>query len=191
MDIKTLLAISGIIVGFIGYAPYLRDMFRGTTKPHFFSWFLWGILETMGFAAQLAKGGGAGAWVTGFSALVIYVIAAKAFFIKDKNITRSDWLCFAGAIAGIIAWQVTKDPTLSVIIITVTDALAFLPTYRKGFARPYEETLFEYVASSIKQTLGVLALSTYNIGTALYPASLIATNGIFALMVWLRRMKKI
>lgn len=191
MDIKTIIGVIAVIVGFIGYAPYLRDTFRGTTKPHFFSWFLWGVMEGTIFFAQVQKDAGPGAWVMGFSALIIFVIAAKAFFSKDKNITSFDWWCFFGAILGIVVWQLTKDPIGAVIIITITDAVAFLPTYRKEFEIPNGETLAEYVASSIKHTLGILALTSYSIVTTLYPVSLVLTNGLFVIMVLLRRKKRI
>ncbi len=190
MDIKTVLGISAVVVGFIGYAPYLRDTFRGTTKPHFFSWFLWGILETIAFFAQMAEGAGIGAWVTGFSVIIVYTIAAKAFFNKNRYITRFDWMCFVGALLGIIIWPMTGSPAAAAVVVTITDAVAFLPTYRKGFERPYEETVEEYMASAIKYALGIAALATYTIGTTLYPASLVVTNVLFITMILLRRRMK-
>jgi len=40
MDIKVTLSIIGIALTFAGYVPYIRDIFKGKTKPHVFSWFV-------------------------------------------------------------------------------------------------------------------------------------------------------
>ncbi len=85
-DYKTILGIIAIVIGFIGYVPYLRDMFRGTTKPHPFSWLVWATLEIIAFAAQIATGAGSGAWVTGASATVALFVTIYAFRKKDVTI---------------------------------------------------------------------------------------------------------
>src|SRR3989338_9631999 len=97
-DYKIVLGIIAIILGFVGYMPYFREMFLGKTRPHVFSWFVWGLLTGIAFFAQIAKGGGAGAWVTGFSAIICFCIAVLAFFYGEKQITKSDWFSFAGAL---------------------------------------------------------------------------------------------
>lgn len=40
-DYKIILGLVAVVVGFVGYIPYLRDLFKGTTKPHVFSWGVW------------------------------------------------------------------------------------------------------------------------------------------------------
>jgi hypothetical protein len=187
MIYKEIFGALAVIVGILGFYPYIRDVYKGKTKPHLFSWILWGILETTAFFATLSKGAGPGAWVLGFSALVVWFIAFKALTSGEKNIVLIDWIGFVGAILGITMWIVTKDPFASAIIITITDALAYVPTYRKGYQRPNEETLAEYVASFLKQGLGLVALNSYNLVTVLYPASLVVTNLTFTIMVWMRR----
>jgi hypothetical protein len=175
------------LVGLGGYYFYYRDMFRGTTTPHSFSWLGFGFLNAITFFAQVAKGGGAGTWVTGVSTLATLGIAAFALRRGEKDITGFDWFCFIGAALGIVAWQLTKDPLSAVIIVTVTDNVAFAPTYRKGFVKPYSETLANYVASVIKYSLGLIALEAFNWTTALYPASLILSNVFFVALLMYRR----
>ena len=190
MDIKAVLSIIGVIVGFVGFAPYLRDTFRGTTKPHFFSWFIWGILETIAFIAQVHEGAGVGAWVLGASVCISAIIIWKSFCNKDKSITSLDWFCFSGAFAGIILWLLTKNPTGAVIIVAATDAIAFVPTFRKSYNRVNEETLSEYGACIVKHALGILALESYSLATVFYPVSLVVTNTLFVTMVLVRRYVK-
>lgn len=192
-DVRIVVSVVAIVIGFIGYYPYFRDIFQKKTKPHAFSWFIWTVLTGMAFFAQIAGGGGVGAWVTGVTALLCLVIAALALFVGEKRITRSDWVCLIGAILGIVAWIFTSDPMWAVVIITVVDFLGFIPTFRKAYARPYEETVTTYIASSIKFGLSMLALEMFSLTTLLYPASLVVTNLAFAFVVITRRatLKKV
>ena len=148
-DYKIVLGVIASIVGFVGYVPYFRDMVLARTRPHGFSWFVWRLLTGIAFFAQVAKGGGAGAWVTGFSAIVCLCIAGLAFFYGERQITKADWFSFGGALLGLVLWQLTNDPLLAIVLITITDALAFAPTFRKAYYKPDEETASTFILSSI------------------------------------------
>ncbi len=186
-DYKVVLGSVAVIVAFVGYFFYVRDIMRGKTKPHAFSWLIWGLLEAIAFFAQLAKGGGAGAWVTGFGALIAIGVSIVGFVQREKDIKFIDWLALAGALIGIGLWQATSNPLLAVVSVTVADAVAFVPTFRKGYHKPQEETLIEYALSSVKWMIGIFALQSLNLTTWLYPASLIITNGSFVVMAAIRR----
>jgi hypothetical protein len=182
------LAILATIIGFVGYVPYFRDIFKGKTKPHIFSWFVWGLLIGIDFVVQITRGGGAGSWVTGFSSVVCLTIAALALVRGEKEITRADWICFVVGIIGIILWFFTKNPFLTVVLIAITDAVAFIPTFRKTYKKPYEETLMSYVCTTLKWVIGVAALRSLTVTIALYPVSLVLTNSIFiSMVIWRRR----
>lgn len=187
MGYKTFLGVCAIIIGFIGYAPYLRDVFIRKTKPHAFSWLAWAVLEGTAFFAQAAKHGGAGAWITGLSAMVALFVAGIAFYRRDTEINTLDWVALSGALLGIILWALTSNPLLAVILVTVSDAFAFIPTFRKSFHKPDQETLVEYGLSAVKWVIAIFALQSLSVTTWLYPASLILSNGSFVVMSLIRR----
>jgi hypothetical protein len=187
MDHKTILAIIAVVIGLIGYVPYFRDIFLGKTKPHVFSWSVWGLLGTIAFFAQLSRGGGVGTAATALTAIGCFIIAGLAIAQKDKQIAMFDWIALAGAIFGITLWIMTKNPLLAVICVTVADTIGFLPTYRKAYFKPNEETPTQFIFASVKWVVSTLALTAFNPTTLIYPVVLIFTNGIFALMVLIRR----
>lgn len=187
---KTALGIIATVIAFYSYIPYFRDIFRGKTKPHAFSWFIWLLLTAIGFLAQISDGGGAGAWATGFTALVAFFIFLTALRHGEKEITKSDWVCLTGALLAIGVWPFTDTPLLSVILITLIDALGFIPTFRKAYKKPHEETLQTYALSAIKFAIAIVALSNYSIVTILYPASLVVMNSLFVCMLLTRRRLK-
>ncbi|MFY9463166.1 MAG: hypothetical protein WAP52_03200 [Candidatus Sungiibacteriota bacterium] len=187
LEYKIILGASASVINIIGYIPYFRDIARGKTKPHIFSWLVWGILTGIAFFAQVSKGAGPGAWVTGISALFCTIIAIVAFFRGEKDITALDWFYFASALIGLLLWELTANPLFAILLITLIDIFAFVPTFRKAYNKPQEETLSLYTLSALKFAVGLAALQAYNLTTWLYPASLVITNGLFAVMLTVRR----
>ncbi len=189
MDWKAVLGVVATVIALLSYIPYLKDVARRSTKPHAFSWLVWALLTAVGFAGQLSEGAGAGAWVTGVTAGACFVIFIAALFRGEKNITGFDWGCLVLSLGSIPLWIITDSPFFSVILITIIDFLGFLPTFRKAYARPYEETLAPYLIGAVKFLFGVIALDTISIVTALYPLSLVVANGAFVVMVCHRRTR--
>ncbi|HWY80140.1 MAG TPA: hypothetical protein VNW29_07320 [Candidatus Sulfotelmatobacter sp.] len=187
MSYKELLGIIATVIAFISYIPYFRDIFANTTKPHAFSWLVWSMLTGIGFFGQVSGGAGAGAWVTGFTAIISFIIFIFGFIKGRTNIILIDWLCLMGAVIALIFWFITKGPLLSVIIITVIDAFGFFPTFRKSFIKPHEETVITYFLSGLKFIFSLFALQTVSVVTILYPLSLVVMNWIFVIMVLVRK----
>lgn len=189
MDFKVAVALVSIVMTLIGYFYYFSDIFAGKTKPHAFSWLVWASLTAIAFAGQISDGGGAGAWVTGVTAAISFVIFALAVTKGEKNVTKSDKLNLLGAVFALVLWFITSDPLLAIILITVVDFLGFMPTIRKSYHKPQEETLIHYVLAGSKFALAIVALEHYSVVTWLYPASLVAANLFFVLLLVTRRRK--
>ncbi len=173
---KELAGSVAIALSIVGYIPYLRDTFKGKTKPHAFSWTVWTVITFIVGAAQLAAGAGWGTvhnLVTGIICLVIVFFALKN---KDKDIKRVDVYLFCAALAAIPIWVITKNPTYSIIMLTVIDALSFVPTFRKTWHDPGSETFISYVLAGIKYLVSLAAISVYGFTTLVYPIALIVMN---------------
>jgi len=188
MNYYLIFAILGSVAGVSAFLPYLYHLVKDKTKPHVFSWFLWALLGWIAFFAQLSKGGGIGSIVIGTMALSCTIITAIAFFKKGKDYIKFiDWVFLISALIGIIIWLLTSNPLFAVIIASIVDACAFLPTFRKAFDKPYEETMSTYVLSGVQSIFSLLALESLNATTTIYPISLIFTNTTFVLLLLIRR----
>lgn len=187
MELKLAFAVIANIITVVGYAPYIWNIFAGRTKPHAFSWLIWFLLTGIAFFAQAVSGGGTGSWVTGFSALVSGVIFVLAVFKGTREYTRTDLVSLGVAGVAIVLWLVTDNPLLSVLLVTVTDAVGFIPTFRKSYNRPDEETALAYGMAALKFGLSLFALQSYSLTTWLYPASLVLMNGLFTSLLLVRR----
>ena len=70
--------LSGIIV-VIGYIPYLKDILRGKTKPHVYTWFIWIITQGIALSGLLYGGGFGplGVQLIGVAAVGAYTVVAS------------------------------------------------------------------------------------------------------------------
>lgn len=177
-----------VVIGLLGYVFYIRGIIKGEVKPHAFTWFVWGLLTSIGFFAQVVDGGGPGTWVTGMTALMSFGFASVGLGASSRvYIEKADWMFFIFALITIPVWYFTGSPLWSVIIITVVDAVAFAPTFRKAYFHPQTENVYTYLLSGIKFIFGIAALGALTWTTVLYPASLVIANGLFVAMVFYRR----
>ncbi len=187
MTLQQFLGGFATLIAFFSYIPYFKDIVAGKTKPHAISWFIWGLLTAIGFFGQVYDNAGAGAWVTGFTAFVCLCIFVAALQRGEKDITLIDWLCLIAAGIALLLWYFTSTPLLSVILITIIDALGFFPTFRKSYLKPFEETQITYFISGLKFFIALFALTNFSVLTSLYPISLIVMNWLFIAMLIVRR----
>lgn len=185
--IKTTIGIIAIALVFVGYAPYIVDVFKGTTKPHIFSWFIWGLAAAIIYALQVSAGAGFGSLVTGAVAVISLCICILGFKYGTRDIKRSDIVFLALALCAIPLWLVVKQPILSIVLLSTIDMLGFAPTVRKTWNDPHSETLLFYIITTFRHGLSIIALEHYNIVTTLFPITWAVANALFAMMLIARR----
>ncbi len=184
---KELLSAIAIALTVIAFFPYIRSIIQGNTKPHVFSWVIWSATTFIVFLAQLEDKGGAGAWPTGISSLITMYVAFLAYTKKsDITITRIDWLFFILAISSLPLWYFTS-PLWAVVTLTIVDAMGFAPTFRKAYAKPFEEQLLFFILMAVRDFVAMGALEHYSVTTVLFPAVLATGTLAFILMVAHRR----
>lgn len=177
MDRNTLFGALSILMMVVSRAGYFADSFRGRTRPHSFSWFIWGTISGIGFAAQVAEGAGPGSWARGFGSASCFGLALIGALRGEKDIKRGDWVTLAVALSAIPLWVVTKTPLWSVIIVCFIDTIGYLPTVRKSWRKPHEEMALSYLCSSLGAAFSMLAIINYTPSTWLYPLVLVFSNG--------------
>jgi len=186
---KEILSAIAIVLTFVAFYPYIRSIMRDETKPHVFSWVIWGTTTFVVFLAQLDGGGGVGAWPIGVSGSITLFVAIIAYMKRaDVTVTRMDWLFFVSALSSLPFWYLTSDPLWAVIILTTVDVLGFGPTVRKSYGQPYSESLIFFAIFTARNLIVILALENYSMTTVLFPAAVAAACiALMAMMVYRRR----
>lgn len=187
LEYKMVLGIISVLIAFIGYGIYFKQIFSGKIKPHAFSWFVWGLTTAIIFFGQMSKGAGPGAWATGAIAVACWIIFGFAIFKGQRDFVFWDWIFLAVALISLSSWRLTKDPTLALILLTTTDALATFPTLRKAYYKPFEESFALFSLNSIKSIFSIFAFRTYVFAAVLYPVMLVLFNSMVALVIFVRK----
>jgi hypothetical protein len=167
--------------------PYARAMWHKTVRPHAFSWCLWGAINAVVCAAQVVSHGGAGAWTSAAAAFFNFVIAVYALRHGEKNITRGDWAIFLSALFALPLWAATKNPLWSVVLLSVLDMMGFFPTIRKSWHQPHGEVLMTFAVGAAGFAFAILALEEKTFVNYCYPATVLALNAAFTVILLYRR----
>lgn len=189
MFYKQVLGAAASILVVISYFPYIKDILKGKTKPHAFSWLIWFILTTVGFFIQILNGAGPGAWFNGVMVLVCAFIMVSGFIRGRKEIIPVDWVSFLLAFVAIYFWLIVKDPVLSITLVMIADFLGMIPTIRKSYIHPYSETLITYLINIFRVVLGLFALDKFSYLTASYHFYMIFACLLLVIILYTRRKK--
>lgn len=186
--VKEALSVSAILLTLMAFMPYILSIHRGATKPHVFSWVIWGSTTFVVFLAQLQDQGGVGAWPIGVSGAVTLYVAVLAYQRRGNTaITRGDKVFLLLAMTALPLWYLTGDPLWAVVILTVVDLLGFGPTFRKAYVRPHDEQRLFYSLFALRNGLALLALEHYSVTTMLFPAATGTACLLLVLLIGYRR----
>ncbi len=157
MDIKIILGAIATVLAFCSLYLYIRDIFRGNTKPHTYTWLIWSIVTWIAFLGQWVSGGGPGSWATGASALLTtgtLFLSLKGNY-GTKDVTNFDKMCLVFALLAILPWLLVDSVLWSVILASLIDVIGFIPTMRKTWYAPKSESFGSMIVDTAKHTLSM------------------------------------
>jgi len=189
MTEKEILGGLSVMLGMVSYVIYIWGIYQGVTKPHLFTWLIWGILMSIAFTVQVVEKAGPGAWNLGISALITFFIAGASFFYGEKNITRSDWTSFIIALLAIPVWKMTGNPLWAVVIASMINIAASFPTFRKSWIKPWEEPVLSYFIFAMQFILSIFAMERITTAIVFYPTTIIVMNLLLIMMLLWRRKR--
>jgi hypothetical protein len=185
MNIKLFFAILSLVPALFAYYYYFRDIFRGHTKPHAFSWLIWGTLATNGFIGQVQAHGGFGAWVTGLTAAASLTVFCLALFKGDNKRSTTDWTLLCLAAIGFLLLFVINNKTIALWITLVTLTAGFAMTIVKALKRPQEETAKAFILNALKFIPSIAALGSFSFLTVAYPLVALIGNAAIAFAIYI------
>jgi hypothetical protein len=176
MDIKILLSVISALVMIFAYFPYLRDVILLKTKPHSYTWLIWIITQGTALAGMWVGGGRWGLLSLLVGTILVGVVFLFSLKYGTKNITKEDTIILIFAICAILVWWQLDKPLLSIIMVTLIDILGYVPTFRKSYFEPQSETLSAWFWFIVSNIFAILALSQYNLMTAMYISAITLAN---------------
>lgn len=169
MHALVLLGVAGGVLAVLDPLPYLRDVVRGTTRPHRGTWLIWAVLGCIALAAQVAGGGG---WSVVFLAvqavtMTLTVVLAVPCGVGGTSARDLALLGLAGA--GVAGWLLLDAPLVATVCVCVADAVGFVLMLPKAWHQPWSETASTYVLCGLSGLCGAGAVGAASLHLLLYP----------------------
>ena len=123
----TLAPVFGVLAGVVGVVdtvPYVRDIVRGTTRPHRGTWFIWGVLAIVVCVSQRADGASWSLVMAGTQAVLTTFIFVLAIRRGEGGLSATDGLLIAIAAGGMAAWVVVDEPLIPTACVIAADLIA-------------------------------------------------------------------
>ncbi len=187
---KETIAVIAASIAIVGNIPYLRDVISKRVQPHPYTWFIWTLVSATTFFGALQKGAGIGALPTGIAEIFTLIIFIFSLQYGFKQIRKIDTFFLVFAILGFIPWILTKDPTISIIVVVTIDLIAFIPTLRKTWKNPKSETPVLYSMNVLRHILTIFSLQAYNVATLLHSIVMIVINSLMTVIILKGKIKK-
>lgn len=187
LDYKWALALLSALISICNVSFYLKAILNGKVKPHMYTWIIWGMVAGTVAAGQIFDGASAGAGVAVIAALNCSAIVVLSFSYGSKDITKSDKICLIGCLIALLLWPLTNSPLWSIIIVTIIDLTGYIPTMRKSFKAPHQESIYIFSIFLVTTTLGLFALHNYTFITTIYLIAMNIANTGMLLFLLIRR----
>ncbi len=173
-----------------GIALYIRDIFRGETKPNLVTWSLWTAAPLIASIAAFANGvrwAALPTFMVGFGPLLV-VIAA---LVKRNAMWRLSWFdyfCGFFSLAALVLWMLTKDPNIAITLSIISDGLAALPTLKKAWEFPETESGIVYILALFNILTTFLVLREYSFSEIAFPIYNTIVNIALSVSVYRKRL---
>lgn len=181
------LVLLSVGISFTGAFAYIRDMFRGVSKPNLVTWGLWGFAPLIATGAALSAH--ADGWATvrifmsGFGPLLVFLFG---LFVSQSywKLSKFDYSCGLLSLIALGAWLVADEPVLAILLAAVADLFATVPTIIKAWRFPETETLYTYFVGLFTASIIIPAIPVWNIENAAFQVYLLIANiALFALVL--------
>ncbi|MFA5991397.1 MAG: hypothetical protein WC794_04075 [Candidatus Doudnabacteria bacterium] len=185
---KILLALS-IISNLTAYVIYIRLMVTERIKPHSITFLVWAIILGINFLVQVFSGVGLGSILIAtnlLGCLIVFGFSYKKFGLAYDKL---DWACFILALVAIGLWVVSKTPLYSVILSCVIDFLALLPSFRKSFHKPNEDSSLTFFISGLEYLFSLPSYLVFSFLVLAYPICVLTLDFSYAAFITIRRFQ--
>lgn len=183
---KTAFIVISSFLAIINILPYIRDVYKGKSKPRIVSWFTWSLLTAIASAASFSDKQYASAILTLLASLETMTVVVLGWRYGDRRLGMFDVSCQIAAAVGLILWLMFNSPSIAIIATLSIDIIASLPTIKHAWQKPHEETGITYLLGSIAAVFTVLAATNHRITAIAFPIYLVIGNFLIGSIIYTR-----
>lgn len=191
MSLYLFFGILGVLLGLTAYTIYFRAIFRKETKPHLYTWMIWGVLGITGSMVSFQNEGGWWILVPTMMGILNTTLAVIAIFYGETHINTKDKVLLGLCWFMFLFWFLTKNDLWTIVLACIIESIGFYFTWKKSYTRPFEENLNSYIIWTFEFFFAVLAIEHLNIINGLYPSYLFLSELFFiGFLIWRRKIMK-
>ncbi|HSX19395.1 MAG TPA: hypothetical protein VLE91_04695, partial [Candidatus Saccharimonadales bacterium] len=169
---------------------YSRAILKGEAKPHRTTRFVLLLDTCLSTAALFAQHDTVAIWLSGVSALQAVFIFALCIKHGMGGWAKIDLLCLAIALAGIVLWQTTDNPSLALYASIFSDFVGMMPALIKTYYHPETEIVSFFAIDVVAAIFSTLALKSWNIQQSAYPIYIMIINALMVILIIRPRLQK-
>lgn len=166
---------------------YLRGIIKNKTRPHSFTFLIWSIILSINFCAQVVSGVGISSILLGTNLLACVFIFVCCLLKGYTEHDTKDIISLALGALAIAIWLITKHPLYSVILSCIIDLFAFIPSFRKSFRKPHEDSGLTYYISALEYVFSFPSYNVFSATALIYPIWVLLIDMAYATMITVRR----
>lgn len=186
-DVGLLLGVLAGLASVVNTIPYIRDMARGTTRPHRGTWLIWAVLAIVVYESQRADGASWSLIMAGVQAILTTLVFLLSIRGGEGGMSAADAAVILLAGAGVIGWIVADAPVLATMCVIAADLVAAALMVPKTYRDPGSETLASFALASVGGGLAAGAVGAADLSLLLYPLYFCFVNAGIALLIHHRR----
>jgi hypothetical protein len=186
-DVAPVLGVLAGLAAVVNTIPYIRDIVRGTTRPHRGTWFVWAVLAIVVYGSQRADGASWSLIMAGAQALLTTLVFVLAVRRGEGGLSATEAAFTAMAAVGVIGWLVADEPIVATASVVAADLVAAAMMAPKTYRDPGSETLVSFALASVGGALAAGAVGTASLALLMYPIYFCVVNAAIALLIFRRR----
>jgi hypothetical protein len=186
-ELAPALGVLAALVGIADTIPYLRDMLRGSTRPHRGTWLIWSSLAVLVCFSQEADGASWSLLMTAVQGILTSLIFVLAIRHGEGGLSLGDLIVIALAAAGVAGWISAGEPLVATACVVAADLLGAGMMLPKTWRDPGSETLSTFALAAVAGALAAGAVGSLDVALLLYPAYFCLVNLGIALIIQQRR----
>src|SRR5262245_10334462 len=119
-------ALLGVLAGVLTVVetiPYVRDVLRGSTRPHRGTWLIWSVLAIIAFLSQRADGATWSVVMVAVQAVLTSLIFVLAIRRGEGGVSPGELAMIGLAGVGVAGWLVADEPVVATACVVAADLI--------------------------------------------------------------------
>ena len=189
MSTQEALGILSGLLAFIFYIQVFCQTLTGRIRPNPTSWFIWTFNDTLILAGSLSVGAWNSLWVPLVYSVFGWFVFVAALRSDRRLPTSLEWGCLVGSLCG---WGVYffTHAFWSIVVGSLVNSLAAIPTMRNAFKEPQRESLGAWVLISTSLFLMFLSIERLEVSLWLFPITSLLNCGVIVAGLIRYRMRR-